>query len=741
MKKRLAIAAIGIAVIALAGAITLILMSGRGDGGDENGGTSDSTHDTDSAVTVKLSPDEEATFQFQDETHHARLLEIAGSSARIELSSSPTIVTLTTGHPQQVDLTDDSTPDATVDLQSVESSAGASLVVAPLTLRKWDETGFQTNGGLAPYDIDQYYESDPALVAAPNGDLWLFYIAQDTRIHWERYQPDGQIIKDPQLASGWLPAGIDTESMDMELLPSGPAVTYASRGLWLISYNSDMSQVQSGLFIGRYLDHPSAAVHEDKMWIAAQGQPETLALDETGGRKKIVITEIGAGTPVSYLRQRSVTDPGEDRDLRPDIVYDAQSGKLVVTYERENHGSTNAELRLAVIDPSDLTVERDVTVVPEIPFGDTVQRNAVTIFDGKALVFWTTGGDPDLHLATVDITTGTSTVLWEGLSRRSAPDVTARFDVDLVALSSGPALAYLDPMTEGGSAFRFRFWRFSESGWEGEPVTLEGGPPVLADVLIDLNAFKQNPRKAICGSQTILEGAVFNRGSRVARNVQVEAFVDGVSVGSITLDQVKAGEQKPFAIGWTPSPDLTAESVTVEYVITTEAEEYTQDNNRASFTATVRQNGVIFGRVVNSSSDVNQESNWYPGLEGVRITVGDTVVLTDISGTFTIDGLPFGSYTIQAEKEGFNPLSTDFEVTRTRPMAHVGMLMDNHGVLRIKVVDQDGAPVSGVDVYLIANRQINTDRQQRRTGLRHLRRHLPLLFHQARLLEHPRQGS
>ena len=157
-----------------------------------------------------------------------------------------------------------------------------------------------------------------------------------TRIHWERYQPDGQIINDPQLASGWLPAGIDTESMDMELLPSGPAVTYASRGLWLISYNSDMSQVQSGLFIGRYLDHPSAAVHEDKMWIAAQGQPETLALDETGGRKKIVITEIAAGTPVSYLRQRSVTDPGEDRDLYPDIASDAESGRLAVVYERES---------------------------------------------------------------------------------------------------------------------------------------------------------------------------------------------------------------------------------------------------------------------------------------------------------------------------------------------------------------------------------------------------------------------
>ena len=104
------------------------------------------------------------TFQFQDETHSARLLEVVGSSARIELSSSPTEVTLTAGQPQEIDLTSDSTPDATVELQSVSPSE-ATIVVTPLALRKWDETGFQTHGGLAPYEIDQYYEADPALVA------------------------------------------------------------------------------------------------------------------------------------------------------------------------------------------------------------------------------------------------------------------------------------------------------------------------------------------------------------------------------------------------------------------------------------------------------------------------------------------------------------------------------------------------------------------------------------------------
>jgi hypothetical protein len=677
----------------------------QGTGGSTTGGTA-ATPTPAAPATVTLSLDQDTPFEFKGEPHQARLLQVVGSSARIRISSSPIEVTLTAGQPAEVDLTDDSVADATVTLDEVSQSS-VTMTVDPLAPRKWDESAFQTNGGLAPYDIDHYYESDPALVPETDGDLWLFYVAQDTRIHWERYRPDGQIIKDPELASGWLPAEIDTESIDAGMLPGGPAVAYASWGLWLIPFDNDMVQQQPRLFIGQSLNYPSIAVHEDKMWIAAQGQPETLALDETGGKSKVVITELGTGTPVSYLRQRSVTDPGEDRDLLPDIAYDDQTGKLAVVYQREAKGSTGAELRLAVVDPSTLTPERDISVAAKMPVGDVVQLCGVTAADRNAIVFWSTGGAADIHLATVDLAGGTVAPLWDGQSRNGAPDVTARFDVDLAILPSGPAMAYLDSMELGGEAFRFRVWPITESGWGDDPVTLEGGPPVLSDVMIDLNAFRQNPRKAICGSQSILEGAVFNRGSSIARNVRVDVSVDGSPAGSVSLDSVKAGQSVPFAIGWTPSPDLTAEEITVEYTVTTDSEEYTQDNNDASFTAVVRQNGVVFGRVVNSSSDVNQESGWYPGLEGVRITVGDTVVLTDASGSFTIDGLPFGSYTIQAELEGFNPLSTDFEVVRTRPMASVTMLMDNHGVLRMKVVDQAGAPLSGVDVYLIANRQLD----------------------------------
>lgn len=718
MKRVIAAAAAVIVVLAVA-LVAWLLLAGTGGnegGGESTSGETEATPLPKTPTTFTLSPDEDVTFEFGGQTHQARLLEVVGSSARVRISSSPIEVTLTAGQPAEIDLTDDSIADATAMVDAVSPSS-VTMTVAPLPLRKWDESGFQTSGGLAPYDIESYYETDPALVPEPDGDLWLFYIAQDTRIHWERYRPDGQIISDPQLASGWLPNEIDTELMDADLLPGGPAVAYASRGLWLIPYDNDMVQQQPRIFLGRYLDHPSIAVHEDKMWVAADGQAETLALDETGGKIKIVITELTSGAPVSYLRQRSISDPGEDRDHNPDIVYDAQSGKLVVVYERQDRGSTRAELRLAVVDPSNFTVEREVVVAPEIPFGGNVQNCAVTMFDGKALVFWTTGGAVDLHLVTVDIASGTSTVLWEGQPGQDSANVNGFFDVDLAALPSGPALLYLDPVElsvyldpnelgdEADEPFRFRVWPITESGWAAKPVTLQGGPPVLADVLIDLNAFQQNPRKAICGSQTVLEGAVFNRGSRIARNVLVDVYVDGAKIGSVDMDSVNAGESVPFAVGWTPDPDFTAEEVTVEYTVSTETEEYTQDNNTAAFTALVRQKGVVFGRVVNSSSDVNQERDWYPSLEGVRVTVGDIVVLTDISGSFTIEDLPFGTYTVTAEKEGFNALTTDFEVTRTRPMAYVGMSMDNHGVLRTKVVDQDGATLSGVDVYLIANRQ------------------------------------
>ena len=451
MRRVIAFCLVAAVLIAISMAVLLLV-----SGGGENEGTGDSTAGETGATptpvapaTVTLSLDQDTPFEFRGEPHQARLLGVTGSSARIRLSSSPIEVTLTVEQPAEVDLTSDSIADATVTLDEVSQSS-VTMTVAPLALRKWDESAFQTNGGLAPYDIDQYYEADPALVPETDGDLWLFYVAQDTRIHWERYRPDGQIIRDPELASGWLPAEIDTESIDAGMLPGGPAVAYASRGLWLIPFDNDMVQQQPRLFIGRALNHPSIAVHEDKMWIAAQGQPETLALDETGGRSKVVITELGTGTPVSYLRQRSVTDPGEDRDLFPDIAYDDQSGKLVVVYQREARGSTGAELRLAVVNPSTLKPERDINVTPKIPVGDTVQLCGVTATDGKAIVFWSTGGAADIHLATVDVASGAVAILWEGLSRNGAPDVSARFDVDLALLPSGPAVAYLDPMDFGG---------------------------------------------------------------------------------------------------------------------------------------------------------------------------------------------------------------------------------------------------------------------------------------------------
>ncbi len=709
--KRFAGFCLGAVVIIAAGIAVWLLLSGRGGHGDGGGVTSEGETDSSTLatpVTVSLSPDRDISFDFAGETHQARLLEIVGLSAKVRLSSSPVELTLTTGSPQQVDLTDDSTPDATVELQNVSASE-ATIVLTPLERRTWDESGFQTQGGFAPYEVKNYYEADMALLPEEGGNLLLLYAAQDQSIHWERYRADGSLITSPQLEIGWLESVVgETDAMDVAQFPGGPAVVLAKRNnLLLYLLDPEMNGIASSLTLGRYQDDPAITASGDKAWVVAGGQPETLGLDEEGSRSKIVLTELGAGTPVSELRQRSISDPGEGRDRYPDIAYDAESETLAVVYEREARGSVGTELRLAVVDPSGLTVEREITVAPDVPTGDTVPRSAVTAADGKAIVFWTTSGETDIHVASVDLASGAVSTVWEGQSRQNTPDVSARFDVELVQLADGPALVYLDPMDFGGEAFRFRVWPLSANDWSDAPVTLEGGPPALTDILIDLNAFKQNPRKAICGAQTVLEGAVFNRGSGIGRKVQVEVAVDGTKIGVVDVGDIKPGQSVPFAIGWTPDPDLTAEQVTVEYTAVTETDEYTKDNNTAAFTAQVRQNGVVFGRVVNSSSDVNQESNWYPGLEGVRVTVGDAVVLTDAAGSFTVDGLPFGSYTIQAEKEGFNPLSTDFEVTRTRPMANVGMLMDNHGVLRVKVVDQAGAPLSGVDVYLIANRQLD----------------------------------
>ncbi|MGZ3472826.1 MAG: hypothetical protein ACXVA6_22955, partial [Isosphaeraceae bacterium] len=280
--KRIAGICLGVVVVIAVGIAVWLLLSGHGEHG--NGGSVTSEGDSGSStlatpVTVSLSSDQDISFDFGGETHQARLLEIVGLSARVRLSSSPVELTLTTGSPQQVDLTDDSMPDATVELQNVSASE-ATIVVAPLERRTWDESGFQTQGGFAPFDVENYYETDMALLPEEGGNLLLLYAAQDQSIHWERYQADGSLVASPQLEIGWLESIVgETDAMDVAQFPGGPAVVLAKRNnLLLYLLDPDMHEATASLTLGRYQDDPAMAASGDKAWVVADGQPERLGL-------------------------------------------------------------------------------------------------------------------------------------------------------------------------------------------------------------------------------------------------------------------------------------------------------------------------------------------------------------------------------------------------------------------------------------------------------------------------------
>ncbi|MBN1192865.1 MAG: carboxypeptidase regulatory-like domain-containing protein [Coriobacteriia bacterium] len=699
MKRNTILIAIGavIVVAIIAAVVALRLLPQGGDGG--NTGSAEE-------ISLDLTVGETADFTFGGEEHSAELIECIGESAQIVISSSPTPYTLTEGQQADADLDEDSIADAVLTANKVGTDSASVTISAP-EYRTWDESNFETFGGLAPYKIRQFYETDPSLIVRPDGTYMLFYVCGDLRAYqWEIYSPDGTQVTSPALGAGRLARtayGEIGEFADAVGMPDGSAMlAYISmHGVQLTSFNERSTTIGSS-FEGEGLNYPALAADGERVWLAATGYPNATYVT-TGGGQAVVISEMGAAGAGRQLV--GITLPGDrQKDITQDIAYDEKTGTLVILYGRETNGAGNADPRLAIVDADSLEVLSDIALEGEaLGLVGYPATGNVACEDGIATTFWSGPGDESLRLTWVDIDEARVLDTWAGMAGSGTPRVVGWFGTALVSTPDGLQLLYADAQPYGGEDDvdpRFVLWPVTRDGFGPEDTVLEGGQPVLADVLPELNAFRTVPNKAICGAQAVFEGAVLNRGSRIARDVTVTVSVDGKELDTIELGSIEEGQRRSFAQGWQVPPDLEAEQVEVVYEVHTETEQYTVDNDSASFEAEVRQKGVVFGRVYDVSRGRDPEAGPLPGLPGARVRIGDRTVLTGSSGEFTVEDIEFGEYEVEITKEGYNPKATTIELTRTRPLRGLSVQLDDHGTLTLVVTDEAGAPLPGVDVWL-----------------------------------------
>lgn len=691
----------------------LLALSGCGpsscsrDGGGPEGGNTE--------ATISLSEGEQVEFEFAGETHAAKLVRIEGSSAEIVISSSPTTYLLTEGTSAEADLDADSLPDAMLDISGV-SESGVTLTVNALGNPVYDETDFETHGGLAPYKVSGNQLTDPSLVTLDDGSFLLFY-ARGTahQVQWEHYRADGTQVLAPQLGAGrtaWVPGGTAEQYDPVDTARVGDAIYMAFRSkgeMWITRYGLDMQPQGTPTYLTPWDDTCSLATDGSRLWMATQeASPASLA-GNTGIHPAMAIMEIAPGTPPMRVRSTIIGDPPEAvSEGSFDIAYDAETGLLAVPYIQNLRGGSEFESRFAVVDPETMEVMLDVLLAGNDEFGKAAPPCLSVLAEGgRALVYWETADALAQRISLVDLRSGEVTQTYASGETNGISGLTAELrDLELVDLESGPAILFLDKTRHqelGGTLAeqaRFVLQPITEDGPTGTRIVLDGGQPILADVTFDLTSLKSNPKKAVCGSPCLLTGAVVNRGSTDAKQVILETKVDGEVIGTLDLGTIKTGETSTFAKVWDVPPDLSAETVDISYELTTTSDQYTEDNDTAESSVQVIQKGVVQGRVSNGSM-ASDLSWWAGGLEGVTVSFGGKTVLTDASGCFTIEDVEFGSGTLSATKAGFNPVRTTVATTRTKPITSAGIRMDNHGTLVVHVVDEAGAAVPGAESYLL----------------------------------------
>lgn len=712
--RRLGLALLTLALVASASACTLRGCA-KGDGeGDDAGGHGRAE------TTVELRGSEPVRFEHGGEQHTARLLRVEGASAEVEISSSPTVLVVAEGDPVEADLDSDSLPETTVEATSVEPER-VTLRIADLPAPAYDESGFETTGGIAPAGMHDWQMIDAAAVPLDDGGVLLVYAGGPGRsTFWERYGSDGRQSRAPRFEGGrlaWprLNAGQGDVLDPIDAVRVGDALVVSFRSgkaMWLARYDLETLKPQGPpVFASPSRDHAGLASDGAKrIWLAGT----MSAGSDRGTGPAVSVTEFADGLPPLMRTAYSVTVPPRGYgDWACDIAYDAHTGRLAVLYSRVSRTDSNdAALRAAIVDPKAERTLHDVEVA-RLDIDEGVgSAPSIGADGGTALVFWLAGGRQIQHLATIDLARGSAREVWGGTGVDPGPlhGFIDDADTDFVAFGGSLALLYPDHSIGGIEdplADRFALQPMGADGPHGDRVLLDGGQPVLPDVLFDPPKLEANPVKAVCGSPCLLTGAVTNRGTRDARGVRLTVAVDGAAIGTLDLGAVKAGDTVTFAKVWDVPPDLEKEEVEVRCTLSCDALQYTTGNDSCSSRVQVRQKGVVQGRVTNASG-LEDRTFWAPGLAGVAVSFGGKTVLTDAAGFFAIEEVEFGRGTLTATKDGFNPVSLEVETSRTKPIASVGIRMDDHGKLVITVVDETGKPLSDVRALLVDHAVLKT---------------------------------
>ncbi|MBN2849004.1 MAG: hypothetical protein JXP72_11240, partial [Coriobacteriia bacterium] len=213
-------------------------------------------------------------FSYDGETHTAELVRVVGSSAEIVVSSSPTSYVLTDGISAEADLNADSLPDATLEVTEV-SESGVTLSVTALGTPAYDETDFDTQGGLAPYKVIGLQYCDPALVTLDDGSYLLFY-ARGTahQVQWEHYRADGTQVLAPQLGAGrtpWVPGGQSEAYDPMDVVRVGDAIYESFRSgsaVYITRFGLDMQPQGAPTYLTPQNDTCALATDGERLWMA-----------------------------------------------------------------------------------------------------------------------------------------------------------------------------------------------------------------------------------------------------------------------------------------------------------------------------------------------------------------------------------------------------------------------------------------------------------------------------------------
>ena len=606
------------------------------------------------------------------------------------------------------------------------AAPGSAAPRAAATSTEWDETGFTTAGGFAPALASNPPWVDAEVVQLADGSLLLTYIDSGRRLRWERYTTAGALVKAPHLEVGVLdrPLGekLEVVTADAARLGSGAVL---AQGLRVGAGVSDKASVVTVLdadlrpagppvvLEGQY--DPSIATQGDRVWVAVTDKARVYVyeLQVSGGlliqRHRYAVTAPGSGTVHDY----------------PEIAVDGNRVAVAYLSHKKSNCATG-EIRLAVLDAGTGAVQRDALITSGAagcPNWRSPRNEAdVLARNGIATVHWYTvlsaAASPVLGFAEVNLASGSVTQQpsLAPASTQSGPTWPLRGahnDHEWVDVGGSSYLLGLDSkavVVSGVHYGRFKLFRWDRTSISTTPIVLDGGFPIRADVVVELGTMRQNPLSAIVTRRAILEGSVINRGLKTATSVTVAVSVAGTPIGTLSMGTLKPNQRKLFAIDWIVA-DTSAMSVQVRYAVATPTPEYSSDNNIAAFAISIVQKGVIWGAVTDISADMERDSAWSVALEGATVCLSGVspCMVSNTNGFFRWENLDFGTYSVTATRAGFKPMGPKVvTITRPKPIGYVGLYTDNHGILRLKLQNELGQPISGVSVSLLGSSLTNT---------------------------------